>query len=352
VAAPTILIRNLVQFFSARHDMRRWILLSLLVALAVPLQAQRNQPPVGTGTTHDFGKVRQGAVVAHEFRILNPSEAGPAHVARVDLDGPGMTARFRADVAPGEFVTIKVTWNTSKVDGTVQAEGMVRWADPRRAPATFTLTGQVVPSIELKPLGAVFFSAFTNERPVQVVQILNHDDRPLHVQRTEVNGTHFEARLEEVQTGRRHDLHITVTPGPAPGRFQERLIVYTDSPARPVINVPVNIFVKADVYANPEVVDFGNVDLAAVRRNPALLPLLSQKFLVKRRQGPFEIRAASIDVPGLVVNASTGKEDTHEVNVSLTPDKLVAGPMIGRVRLVTTDARFPEILVPVRGRIQ
>ena len=332
--------------------MRRWILLSLLFALAVPLQAQRSQPPAGTGTTHDFGKVRQGAVVAHEFRILNPSEAGPARVARVDLDGPGMTARFRTDVAPGEFVRIRVTWDTSKVDGTVQAEGVVRWADPRRAPATFMLTGQVVASIELKPMGAVFFSAFTDERPVQVVQILNHDDRPLHVQRIDATGTHFDAKLQEVERGQRYDLRITVTPGAAPGRFQERLIVYTDSPARPVINVPVNIFVKADMYANPELVDFGTVELASVRRNPALLPLLSQKVLVKRRQGPFEIRAPSIDVPGLVVKTSTGKEDTHEVNVSLTPDKLVAGPMTGHVRLVTTDGRFPEIRIPVRGRIQ
>ena len=330
--------------------MGRAVTLAGCLFLGAALSAQRSQ--AARETTHDFGKVRQGEVVSHEFRILNPKNEGPARVARVDLDGPGMTARFRPAVGPGEFVTIRVTWDTSKVDGKVEARGTVRWADPKRPPVTLQLTGEVVPSIQILPMAAVFFSVFADEKPEQVIQIINHEQRPLQVTRFEAAGSHFTADLREVQAGQRFDLRVTAVPGGVPGRFQERLIVHTDSPARPFINVAVNVFVKADVYANPETVDFGDVSLAAVRQRPTLLALHTQKFLLRRRQGPFEIRSATTDVPGLVIHVSPGAQAAHEVTVSLAPDKLAPRVLGGSIRLATSDARFPEIVVPVRGRLR
>ena len=43
--------------------------------------------------------------------------------------------------------------------------------------------------------------------------------------------------------------------GTAPGRFMESVILHTDAPGNETMQVPVNVLVKTDVYANSETVD-------------------------------------------------------------------------------------------------
>jgi hypothetical protein len=331
--------------------MPRELLACCLIALAgvsVPQRAATPAPP-----TYHFGRVSQGDTVTHEFSIRNPSTSGPVRVLRVDLSGPGMTARFKPETPAGQPVSIRVAWNTSKIEGEVEAQGVVRWADPKLPPATFTLAGHVVPPIEFQPMGAAFFSVFTDERAEQVIHLINHESRPLTVQKIAPAGSHFTAVVRELERGRRYELRVSVPAGLAPGRFRERLAVHTDSPARPLIQIPVNVLVKADLYANPEMVDFGTVPGAAVRRNPALVTRLTQTVLVKHRRIPFEIRQATSDVPGLTIRMSPGgSQATHQIDVSLAADQLAPRSLDGSIRLLTSDPRFPRMVIPVRGRIQ
>jgi hypothetical protein len=331
--------------------MPRLLLACCLIALAAAPAPQR--PATAAPVTHHFGRVRQGETVTHEFTLRNPSASGPVRVLRVELNGPGMTARFKPETPAGQPVSIRVAWNTSKIEGEVEAQGVVRWADPKLPVTAFTIAGHVVPPIELRPMGVAFFSVFTDERAEQVIQLLNHEPRPLIVQKIAPAGSHFTAALRELERGRRYEVRVSVPAGLAPGRFMERLAVHTDSPARPVLQIPVNVLVKADLYANPEVVEFGNVPGAAVRRNPALGKLLTQTFLVKHRQRPFEIRRVTTDVPGLTIRVSPGgSQPTHQIDVSLADDQLIPRSLNGSIRLLTSDPGVPRILIPVRGQIQ
>ena len=300
----------------------------------------------------DFGKVRQGESVYHEFRVANPRTT-PLRVLRVDVTAPGMSARFKPDVAAGEAATIKITWNTSKVQGATTGKAIVHWADPTIPSVTLAMKGVVQPPIELLPMAAAFFSLFQDETAERVIQIVNHETRPLRIDRLEPEGSHFAAKIQEIEPGRKFELHVAVPKGTATGRFMEGVTLHTDAPNQGPIRVPVNVFVKADVYANPEEVDFGEIDLAALKRNPARLPLLTQTFLVKRRQGPFDIKTYSTDVQGVVIKASPGRADAiHQFTVSISPDKLSVGPLEGHIRIQTSDSRFAEIVIPVHGRVR
>ncbi len=302
---------------------------------------------------HDFGRVRQGESVYHEFQVANPRADGAARVLRVDVTAPGMSAKFKPDVAAGEMATIKVTWNTSRVQGATSGKAIVRWADPTVPSVTLALKGIVQPPIELLPMPAAFFSMFQDESAERVIEIVNHETRPLRIHRLEPDGGHFDAKIREVEPGRKFELRVVVPKGAAIGRFMEGVTLHTDAPGHETVRVPVNVLVKADVYANPEAVDFGEIDLATLNRNPARLTLLAQTFLVKRRQGPFAITEYSTDVPGLVLTTSPGQADAvHQFSVSLAPDRLSAGPLEGQIRIKTSDSRFPEILVPVHGRVR
>jgi len=301
---------------------------------------------------HDFGQVRQGDSVYYEFHVANPRN-GPQRVLRVDLTAPGMSARFKPDVAAGEAATIKIKWDTSKVQGATTGKAIVQWADPTVPSVTLAMKGVVQPPIELLPMAAAFFSVFQDETAERVIQIVNHETRPLRIDRLEPEGSHFAAKIREIEPGRKFELHVTVPKGTATGRFMEGVTLHTDAPNQGPIRVPVNVFVKADVYANPEEVDFGEIDLAALKRNPARLPLLTQTFLVKRRQGPFAIRTYSTDVPGLVITSSPGQVDAiHQFTVSISLDKLTAGPLEGSIKIQTSDPQFPEVDIPVHGNIR
>ena len=323
--------------------------LAALLALTAAAPLQRQPAPA---TSHDFGRVRQGETVTHAFRVAPPASTTPVRVLRVDLTGPGMTARFKPDVPAGQPATIRIAWDTSRVEGSVEAQAIVRWADPRQPPTTLTIRGVVVPSIELQPMGAVFFSVFTDERAEQVVQIVNHREAPLRILRLEPAGSLFSATIKELQPGRRFELRVIVAPGQAPGRSREHVAVHTDAPDRPVIQVPVNVLVKADVYANPEAIDFGDIEAAALRRNAGLITLTTQTILVRRRQGPFEITASRTDLPALEVRISPGSEAVHRVEVSLSPARLSPGALTGTITLTTSDPRHPTIAIPVRGRVR
>jgi hypothetical protein len=116
------------------------------------------------------------------------------------------------------------------------------------------------------------------------------------------------------------------------------------------VPIAVNVLIKRDVYANPEVVDFGEVSLDEIRRSPSLLDLLTQTFLVKRRGGPFEIRSVRSDLVALrIAKSPDGPSQTFRFDVALDPARLERSALNGAIRLETSDPAFPEVIVPVRG---
>jgi hypothetical protein len=138
------------------------------------------------------------------------------------------------------------------------------------------------------------------------------------------------------------------------GRFMESVTLKTDDPGWPEIRVPINVLVKADVFVNPEQVNFGEVDKAALTRTPRLVDLQTQTFLVKRRQGPFRITDVSCDAEGVKVRQSpTDQEsDVFQFDIAPDPDALKRGSLQGTIRIRTSDSRFPELVVPVTGIVR
>jgi hypothetical protein len=88
---------------------------------------------------------------------------------------------------------------------------------------------------------------------------VNHEDRPLAITRVEGGGRSFTAALRTLEPGKVYDLRVEVPAGAPPGRYEDTVYLGTDHPTRSRIPIAVNVFVKTDVYANPEAVDFGTV---------------------------------------------------------------------------------------------
>jgi uncharacterized membrane protein len=312
--------------------------------------AERAQPVVSAGD-HNFGTIKQGEKVVHSFSVRNEGTA-PLRILAVDLSQPGMTARFKHVILAREEVPITVEWNTEQVTGEVEGQIRVRFDQPAEFPV-LVLKGVVKPPIEIIPYAAAFFSVYKGEGAERRVRIVNNEERPFNIARVEPDGQHFTASLETIEPGRVFELVVQVPPETPSGRYREAVYLRTDHPTRSRIRVAVNVFVKADLYASPELVDFGTVSLAEFARAPSLLDFLTQVVILRKRVGEFEIKSIVSDLPVVRISQEpAGASRAFRVDVGLVRERLQAGRLTGSIRILTNDEEFPELVIPVRGELR
>jgi hypothetical protein len=337
------------------HTMLAWSLMLMMSAAAQTARPASSPEQAGgdlvaLAPEHDFGSVAQGEPVVHAFIIRNRGTE-PRVIERVELSAAGMNARFARTIEPGGQGTITLKWDTNSISSDVEAEAVVHFADRAVAPITLALKGRVKAPIELLPYPAVYFSVFKGETAERRVRIVNNSESALAISRLEPQGQHFAATLEPVETGRVYDLRVTLPKDVSPGRYMESVVLHTDHPKQPRLEIPVNVLVKTDVYANPEEVQFGEVSLTELQRSPKLAALLTQAVMVRKRAGTFAIKSVETSLPALVVEQepASGASDAFRLNVGLDRDKLTAGALTGTIRILTTDKDFPELIVKVSG---
>jgi len=300
---------------------------------------------------YDFGTLEQGQLVTRSFTIRNEGTA-PLTISRVELSQPSMRSRFRRVIPANSEGQITIEWDTTRFTGDLSAEALVFLDDPTQRRVSLTIKGIVRSPIDLLPGPAVFFSVFRDESARQTVAIVNNEERPLKVGQLQIQGDHFKADLRTVRDGKTYEVAITVPPGLPAGRYMDALLVETDHPRRKQLQIGVNVFVKDDLYASPEFVDFGDVSSQELR-NPMLNKLLVQSFTLKKRRGPFTITEVSSDVTGVkIASDPAGASDSFRIDVSLTPALVQPGSLAGTIRIRTDDRLFPEVVIPIRGTVR
>jgi len=203
------------------------------------------------------------------------------------------------------------------------------------------------------PFPAIFLSAFQGEKNERRLRIVNNEEKPVAISLAQPAENHFTASLSTVEPGKVYEVTVLIAATASPGRYDEQLALATSDPKLGRITVPVHLFVKPDLYANPDVADFGQVSADELRKNPARRELLTQTFLVKKREGSFAIARVRSTVEGLDVRIDprNGKSSTFRVDVALNPERIKTGKLDGFILVETDDKNFPEIKVPVSGAI-
>ena len=304
------------------------------------------------GTQHDFGGVRRGERVVRTFRLHNDGDSS-LEVTSVRLSMPGMTARLPRAIEPGGDGTLVLEWATDRVQGRVRGVVDVETNDPRARSVTLVLAGQVAAPLDIEPIPAVFLSAFRGEDARRELTLRSNQPGPVTMRLGPAGGAHHLATLEPLEAGRSWRLTVKPAPGALPGRYEEALAIESDDPAIGTLRLPVHVFVKADVYANPGEIDFGDVPLDRLRRQPGAARFMDQPVIVTKRQGTFRLRGIRSDVAVLDLRATParGASGTFRIDAGLRPDGLQAGPLDGTIWIDTDDPEFPRLAVRVRGRL-
>ena len=330
--------------------MKRVFRILLLSAFLVSVSAaQQTLAPI---TDHDFGVVKQGQKLVHTFTIRGAGDV-LLRIDRVEASLPGMSARFQPVIPPGGEGRITVEWNTAEAAGALEATVLVRTSNPEQPDIPLHLKAVVKPPIEFLPYPAVFFTAYQDEAPEKRVRIINNGDVPLRVERIEFPENHYDVALDTVELGRIYELRVKIRPGVALGRYTEQILLTTDQPQNPRLQVGANLFVKPDFYAFPEVIDFGSLSLDTLDGQPQLLALLTQTTILTNRSGPLEVRSVTTDLPFLRFTRfpDSGKNSRFRLDVAPIRERMQRGKITGHIRVLTSAPGHPELTIPVQGEV-
>ncbi|HMF07620.1 MAG TPA: DUF1573 domain-containing protein [Thermoanaerobaculia bacterium] len=299
---------------------------------------------------HDFGEVRLGQTVSHDFLVRNEGK-GVLKLERAELSLPNMSLRS-APIEPESEGRVHIELKTAGLAGKVEAQALLFFNDPGLPRgAVLTLRGRVHPPLELRPFGAVFLAAFKDEPVEKVLTLVNNEEKPIEVKQVRSDGSHFVSALKTVEPGKTFDVTVRVVPGTPVGRYEEALVIEMSSPPGRVLRVPVHLFVKPDLYATPDAVDFGEVPLEQLRRSAGMLEMLKQTVLVTSRRDQFSLRSVVCDLPGVTIRQvpPSGPSKTFRIEGSPNPDRLERGPLRGALVVKTSDEELPELKIPVEG---
>jgi Protein of unknown function (DUF1573) len=302
-------------------------------------------------TKFDFGKSLKGAVIEHGFVLRNKGSAA-LRIEQARMTEPLLLMRMPAQIAPGAETLLRVTLDTSKVQGVYNGEVIISVNDPAMREIRLAFNGQVVPPIELLPRGAFFVTGRRGDEKHATIEIINHEPDPLRIELVEHSVERFTTKLETRDVGQRYRLTLTLNPEGPGGKKSETIFLRTSSRHVPLLKISANTYLKERVYAFPDAVDLGALQLADIEANPGLIEQAAQTLMVYQFGGT-EFRATfRTDLPILGVKSERGTQgDRYQAVITLLPEKLEAGPITGSIIIETNDPEFSRITVPVAGFI-
>jgi hypothetical protein len=300
-------------------------------------------------TAFDFGRVVRGEVVEHEFVLRNDGRS-PVRITRAIMTPPLLVTRMPGVLEAGATAGIAARLDTAQLQGAFPGELIVELEGARQIALSFE--GEVVGSVEVAPMSALFIAGQRGQRAQGTVELINHEAEPLQILAIEHPPEAFATMLETLVPGGRYRLTVELRPDGPGGRRSDVILVRTSSRTTPLIRIGAHTNLRDRVHVFPDAVELGSFGIGQVRSDPGLLGRLAQTLMVYQSEGTdFRVHLDS-DVRGLMLAAERGPQhDRYQLTVQLTPHELSVGEVEGSIRIRTNDPEFPELLVPVHGRI-
>jgi hypothetical protein len=293
----------------------------------------------------DVGAVGPTDKPVAEFRIRNTGDA-PLLLSKTRAGCPACMTIECPDQAipPGGAAALKVTLTGLPPSGPVRKLLYLATNDPAKAEVQLTVSGSVRGAYALTP-NPTFALGETEAGKEQSwdYELAVTGAKPCAVTAVEVPAG-LAVRTALNRSAQRHALRLTTVPGKLPaGVLTGLATIRTDSPALPLLRVPLSLLVRGPVMPAPASLMLGIPPDEAAKEGAAVFPPVRQRFGLVASSGPVPA-IARVEAPaGVVVRVATGPKAT--VEVSLEPGAK-SGPL-GDLIVHLADAALPPVRVPV-----
>lgn len=289
--------------------------------------------------------------VSHTFYFTNWTTE-TLQVTNVTVTEPIAFVFASPKVKPGQVGKVDFSLTEPRIAG--DYEGEIRLSFKNRAVSNFIygVTGKIVPAIEISPLPAFFVATQKGKAKSAALEIFNRTTNAVKILKAESESQRFDLQLRTMVEGEYYILTLNLKESAPAGRLTEAITVSTTDPKRPTFRIMANTLVREQVYAFPESLDFGQIDMKDAHVNRSFADMLSQTLMVYQHGGTDFSVSAETEIPFLKLSVERAESgDRCQLRIDVDPTKFAPGEISGSIWLKTNDKSFAQLEIPVRGII-
>lgn len=291
---------------------------------------------------YNFGRVRAGTKVKHDFVFTNTGDA-TLEITGV-MPGCGCTTigEWTHQVEPGKTGVIPIQFDSSAYGTAVRKTPHLTCNDKTQPTVTFLLHGTVFRSLDVNPqYVSLEISPDSDQMASGVVHIVNNDDEPLTLEPPKSNQRFFAAEIKTNVPGKNYDLVVKTVPPLEGGNNMGQITVATSSKSVPNINVFAVAVVKPLVSVTPP-----QISLPA---GPLKTKDTVTVFLRNQGSRPLTLSEPSVNANGADATVEISKPgEIFAAKVDFAAGFQAPALQSTVLSIKTDNPHFPVITVPIR----
>lgn len=237
--------------------------------------------PVATGAKptiqfeeliHDFGKVKSGEPLRHDFVFTN---TGTATLEVTDVrPGCGCTTAGQWDrkVEPGKTGKIPIQFNPNSPSGTIAKSIAVTCNDPLGNVQTLQVKATVWKPVDINP-AYVYFMGVEGEvtNDTKVVKITNNLEESITLEPPQANNPNFKTELKTIKPGKEFDLQVVYSPSGSNTMPQSVITMKSSSTNMPLVSITAYAMPQPALVAMPQAIRLPAGPLSPNYRQPVTI---------------------------------------------------------------------------------
>ncbi len=301
----------------------------------------------------EFDVIPKGEVIVHTFEIKNEGDA-PLELTDVRPACGCTVARYDKSIAPGAVGKVDVKVKTDNFAGPISKSIAVFTNDAENPKLQLVVKAHVKPYIQVVP-GYVRYNYVQGEDIESIGQTLWAEDgsdinilavKPPH---DHVKVSFREATEEEREakgSGRQWRVEVTLDEDSPVGPLTDYVVVQLDHPKQKEAKIPISGFVRPRQHVTPQEVDFGKVENLPLRRTFHFTNFIADPIELKSIDTGFEAITAEVKP------SSRETEKGYRFKLLLTIGaEMPKGGFDSEIKIHTTDAQNPVIVLPIKGTV-
>ena len=291
----------------------------------------------------DFGRVRGGAVITHDFRFTNTG-TGPLEIVAVRPSCGCTTAGdFDKIVRPGQSGKIPIRLETEKFSGNLSKSVTIHTnVSGSEGTITLRLYGEVWRALDVKPRKASFGRVMNDHEQVRRLTIINNTDQTPHL--TDIRSTNpvFRATIRAIDSPKRFELIVTAVPPFKDGRNSGRITLSTGIADLPTLDVFVSAYRAPPVDVRPR-----RVRIPAESGDE---PLVRKLFVRNQnRSRPLHLTHVRVSNPAIRIRLIEQQPGIAFQIVLRFPAGYLPPPAGDRVTFNPDEPTTPEVSIPIEA---
>lgn len=312
------------------------LMLGLVLTTPAPAQqpATTNVPHIHSDDpVYDFGTVDQADSVEHTYVVKNTGTV-TLEISRVQPScGCTVAEISNKNVSPGDESRITTRFSPAGRSGPQHKAITIYSNDPDHPQYTLTLQGVVGSAVSVQPSQITMPRLEPGSLPTADLFVSSGDGTAFQVTAVESTSDDLAAHVEQVEEGKNYRVHLALKK-PLEGMFTATVLVRTDHPRRPEIQIPVRLMATRDVIVAPREIMFDKPGSEAV----------SRFVLVRNSDGsPVQIDAIEPPTPDIKVDTQPFGSNGVRIQMSgIVPNNDING------HVLRIQVRGNAIEVPIR----